>query len=304
MKSCNKILVSGLLSKKVTLNIPKLLDNVEFINSCPCTVNEAFSGEALNISRALNVLGDDVNLISIVGKDLYGDIILKELRKYGINSDFVHQLLEDTAQEIVMVDEYKEKKRYFDFKELEKNSYDNDIFCKAMNECSIIFLCDDDLSNDFFNIVNDYQKVLATSVENLESVQLSRKRFIHNANILFSSSKCLDEEIESSIKRIADDYGNDIILVSLDDGGAMLYVRKDNFIGKYPFVKTRKIINTDGREKALYASFLHCYNKTLDPYISTKKSLCFESYKLGGKGEMDGFITEEQLDKLYNFLYN
>jgi ribokinase len=240
----------------------------------------------------------------MVGKDLYGDMIIKELNNHNINSNLVYQLLETTPQDVVICDDENKMQRYSDFKAIEEKIYNRDIFFKAMKECSIIFLCNDDLSNDFLNLAEESENTLATSIQDIEHISSYRNGYIERANILFGKSDNLDESVENCVRRISNEYDNDIIVVSFGASGALLYVRKDNFIGRYPFVKTRKIVNTHGSDNALFAAFLHCYNKSNDPYSSLKKALCFQSYKLGGNSELEGFITDEQLEKLYNFLYN
>lgn len=46
-------------------------------------------GAPLNVAANLSLLGNDVVLISAVGKDDFGDQALDQLRKYGVNTDYV-----------------------------------------------------------------------------------------------------------------------------------------------------------------------------------------------------------------------
>ena len=67
---------------------------------------------------------------------------------------------------------------------------------------------------------------------------------------------------------------------------------------RIPPVFTRPVVNTIGAGDALFSAFLHTYARTRDPYESIHKAVVFASYKIGGKGAAEGFLTDQELERL------
>lgn len=65
-------------------------------------------GDALNVSKILSILGENVSLISSIGLDDYGNYILSELDKYKIKNN-VNIQDSHTAVSYVLLDEDKER---------------------------------------------------------------------------------------------------------------------------------------------------------------------------------------------------
>jgi ribokinase len=109
-----------------------------------------------------------------------------------------------------------------------------------------------------------------------------------------------DESLPDTPEVVARDlearYQNAIIVIGLGSKGALLSVRKDGFVGRFPAVKTREVINTIGAGDALFSSFLDRYMRTRDPYRALQAAMVFASYKIGERGAADGFLDKAGLD--------
>ncbi|RPJ38283.1 MAG: carbohydrate kinase family protein, partial [Chloroflexi bacterium] len=79
-----KILVSGLINIEITVRVesfPIIFTPVRF----PFFgVNTSVSGVGYNIARALTLLGDDVRLLSLIGRDLLAGLVRAALERDGI----------------------------------------------------------------------------------------------------------------------------------------------------------------------------------------------------------------------------
>ena len=80
-----KILVSGLINIETTLKIDQFP-----LQYFPVTypfhgVQSTISGVGYNLAKALTILGSEVNFLSIIGKDLYQDLIINELTQSGVH---------------------------------------------------------------------------------------------------------------------------------------------------------------------------------------------------------------------------
>lgn len=74
-------------------------------------------------------------------------------------------------------------------------------------------------------------------------------------------------------------------------------------MGRFPAVKTRKVVNTVGAGDSLLSSFIHFYFKNYNPYEAIKKAIIFASYKIGEKGAANGFLQEETIESFYKERY-
>lgn len=296
----SKILVSGLINVETTVKIPNFPLEYNPIHYSFFGVNSGVSGVGMNISKALTVLGDSVNMLSMVGKDFEGGRAISTLRNLGVNTDFVENKLEKTPQSVVLYDENGRRQIHCDLKDIQDTSYDESLFKEAMNGCSTIILCNINFSRPFLKIAREQGKIVATDVHVLSNIHDEYNRdFMKYANILFLSDENINEPVEDFVKKISEEYDNEIIVVGLGAKGALLYVKEDNFIGKFKAINTRTIVNTIGAGDSLFSSFIHYYDKTKNPYESLQKAILFASYKIGVAGAADGFATEEQLEELY-----
>ncbi len=123
------------------------------------------------------------------------------------------------------------------------------------------------------------------------------------ADVLCLNHANIKEPYEDFIKEIESKYQNEIIILGMGEKGAMIYVKKDNFIGSFPTVRTRKIVNTVGAGDSQLSAFVHFYNKTRNPYYSIKAAILFASYKIGNPSAAHGFLTEEQVEIFYDTIW-
>lgn len=71
--------------------IGRLKSDISLGTSNPAQIRTSFGGVARNIAENLARLGLDVTLVSAVGKDRSGEILLSEIEAVGVNVDYVLQ---------------------------------------------------------------------------------------------------------------------------------------------------------------------------------------------------------------------
>ncbi|WP_199302790.1 carbohydrate kinase family protein [Oscillatoria sp. FACHB-1406] len=103
---------------------------------------------------------------------------------------------------------------------------------------------------------------------------------------------------ETWVKQCCDRYGTEIIVVGLGEKGALLWVKRDNFLERFPAAQIRPVVNTIGAGDALFACFLHAYQRSGDPYEAIQKAILFAAYKIGETRAAEGFLTPEALEAL------
>ena len=97
-------------------------------------------------------------------------------------------------------------------------------------------------------------------------------------------------------------YGPAIAVIGLGSEGALLAVKKYGFVGHFPAVRSRPVVNTIGAGDALFSAFVHVYQQNRDPYLAIQKAIAFASYKIGETGAAEGFLDEAGLNALYESL--
>ncbi len=295
----NKILVSGLINIEITLQIegfplPYFPVRYPFFG-----VNSTVSGVGYNVAKALTVLGDRVNFLSIVGKDLAGSMVKETLENDKIDGKYVLYMIDHTAHSVILYDKEGRRQINVDLKDIQEQTYPKEIFLEALEGCSLASICNINFSRPFLNIAKEKGILIATDVHAISSPDDEYNRdFMEKARILFMSDELLPCRPEEWASLLHNKFGTEIIVIGMGKEGALLSVKKDNFMERIPAVYTRKIINTIGAGDALFSSFIHFYNKTGNPYDSIKKAMVFASFKIGEKGAAQGFLDEKALNEL------
>ena len=94
----NNILVCGLTNIETTLKVDNFPIEYSPIEYRFFGVNSSVSGVGYNIAKALKTLGNAPLFFSIIGNDLFKEIILKELKRNNIKTDYILALLEQIVQ--------------------------------------------------------------------------------------------------------------------------------------------------------------------------------------------------------------
>lgn len=295
----NKIVVAGLVNVETTVKINSFPIEYSPIKFPFFGIQAQASGVGLNVGKALTTLGDEVKLLSIIGKDPAGEIVKKALTDSRIDTSYIEETISATPQSVVLYDDSGKRQIYCDLKEIQDCSYNQEVFKEVIKDSSIVCLCNINFSRSLLKIAKDKGKIIATDVQVLGDIyDAYNADYMKYADILFLSNENIKGSVEEFIKGIAKEYDNEIIVVGLGSEGALLYVKKDNCIKKIQAVKTREVVNTIGAGDALFSCFIHYYSKDRNPYEAIEKAIVFASYKIGVESAADGFLKEDELEKI------
>jgi acarbose 7IV-phosphotransferase len=290
-----KVLVSGLITIETTARVDGFPIEYSPIEYRFFGNRSTISGVGFNIIKALKKLGGDPEFLSIIGNDMYRDIIKNEIKKLGINNEFVLPAVDETSQSIILYNENK-RKILLDLKNIQETDYPVSKNVYEIIDCiNIAVLCNINFSRNLLKIVKNSGKLIATDVHVVKDVNDEYNTdFMKYADILFLSNENIMGKEESFLKQLIETYDSKIIVTGLGGSGVLIYVRGEK-IKHYPAVRTREVVNTIGAGDALFSAFIYFYNKTNDPYYAIEKAIVFASYKIGEKGAAEGFLTEEEL---------
>lgn len=296
----SKIFVSGLVNMETTLSVEGFPIAYTPGRFPFFGVKSRISGVGYNVAKALTTLGDEVNIVSLIGKDFIGNMIEEVFKKDGVNSKFLLKNIEETAQSVILYDKSGKRQLNTDLKNIQEKDIPEDIFKEAIKECDTAILCNINFSRKYLKMAKAMGKQVASDVHTIASLTDEYNRdFMEVSDILFMSHENLSCTPEEWARKVMNKYGNEIIVIGMGSEGSLLCVKKDNFMERVPAYYTRPVVNTVGAGDSFFSSFIHFYNKDKNSYEAIKKASVFSSYKIGEKTASEGFLTEMQLEKLY-----
>lgn len=294
------ILVSGLINIETTLKvegfpIPYFPVTYPFFG-----VNSSVSGVGFNLAKALSTLGNQVKFLSIIGRDLAGEQVRMVLQRAGIDERYILARIDQTAQSVILYEASGRREIHVDLKNLQEQVYPAAPFEEAATGCDLLALCNINFSRPLLTRAKALGKPVATDVHALSNLHDDYNRdFMAAADILFLSHEALPTAPEEFARQILEHYPVQIVVIGLGGEGALLSVRRDGFMGRFPAVRTRPVVNTIGAGDALFSAFLHSYASHPDPYLALRKAIVFASYKIGATSAADGFLDAPGLERLY-----
>lgn len=299
-----KFLVSGLLNIETTLKINSFPIEYQPISYPFFGIDSTVSGVGMNIGKALHTLGDDVSLLSITGRDIEADNIITTMEEIGVDCKYILKGIENTPRSVILYDDDGKRQIFTDLKDIQEANYPQEPFMEALQQCDVAVLANINFSRPFLEKARELKKPIVSDVHVVSDIHDSYNAdFMKYANVIFMSHEKIEGSVEDFAQRVLKEYKNDILVVGMGSEGALLCVREDNFMGRFPAVKTREVVNTVGAGDSLLSSFIHFYFKNYNPYEAIKKAIIFASYKIGEKGAANGFLQEETIEDLYRERY-
>jgi len=300
----NNILVCGLTNIETTVKTDKFPIEYSPIEYKFFGVNSSVSGVGYNIVKALKTLGDTPIFFSIIGNDMYKEIILNDLKNEKINSDYILPLMEQTVQSNILYDG-NNRKIILDLKNIQEKTYPIDILKNVISQINIGIICNINFSRELLKVLKDNKKIIATDVHVLNDINDNYNNdYIKYSDILFLSNEKIIGNENDLITQLSQKYNHEIIVVTMGENGLLIYAREKHEIKHFNAVKTREVVNTIGAGDALFSCFIHYYCYTKDPYYSIKLAIIFASYKIGENGGAKGFLTEKELEDMSKIVKN
>ena len=291
-----KILVSGLINIETSVKVKNFP-----IEYCPIDypffgVASCVSGVGFNVAKALKALGDKPDLLTEIGDDLNGEMVLAQLKKEKIERGHVVVFKgKQTAESVVLVDDSGKRRIYCDLKDIQDREPLEE---SAVNleDYSLVALTNINFNRRLLKAAKEKGVAIATDVHVLSDVEDSyNKDFMENASLLFLSNESIKGREGDWMMDLFRRYRNPIIVCGCGDAGALLYLGRQNRFIYEPAVAPKGVVSTLGAGDALFSAFIHFYNKGEDPEVCLKKAVCFAGYKISEPGGSNGFVGEECL---------
>lgn len=294
-----KILVSGLINVETTLQVDGFPIEYFPVRYPFFGVRSTISGVGFNIARALTTLGDQVSLLSVVGRDIHRTQVAQALSDAQIDAQHVVVGSEHTPQSIILFEPNGRRQIHVDLKDYQKIQYPLEKFDAAVSQASIAVLCNINFTRRMLQRARSAGITIATDVHSISNLDDEyNKDYLAAADILFCSDELLPCTPEVWAENILGRYATSIVVIGLGAKGAFLAVREQAIRERIAPIFTRPVINTIGAGDALFSCFLHYYVTTKDARLALRKAMVFASYKIGEQGAADGFLSEHDLESM------
>jgi ribokinase len=245
----------------------------------------------------LTTLGNKVSFCSIIGEDDNATLVRKHLAQDNIPADQVISQLKETAQSVILYDDTGRRQIYTDLKDIQEKTYPVELAEPALRSCDLAVICNINFARPLLRIAKNMGKMIATDVHAIADLDDAYNQdYMQYADILFLSDESLPDKPEGVARELMQRFQPQIVVIGLGAKGALMSVRADDFLERFPAVRTREVINSIGAGDALFSAFLDRYLRTKNPYRALRAAMVFASYKIGEKGAADGFLTGEELD--------
>lgn len=295
----SKILVSGLINLETTLRIDEFPLAYYPVRYPFFGVNSTISGVGFNIAKSLTALGDPVTLLSLIGRDFPGRLAHQELVDSNLETRFVLDRVNQTAQSVILYDAQGRRQIHVDLKDIQDQNYPLELSSEAIKDCDLAVLCNVNFSRSLLPLVRETGKLIATDIHAIASLEDPYNHaFMESADILFMSHERLPVSARDWAIQVFDRFPVEILVIGMGDRGALMAVRQDRFLEAFPAVNVRPVVNTIGAGDALFSGFLHVYLKTRDPYEAIHKAIVLAAYKIGETGAASGFLSDGELGLL------
>ncbi|MBL8115930.1 MAG: carbohydrate kinase family protein [Anaerolineae bacterium] len=294
-----KILVAGLTNIETTLRVDSFPIHYSPVHYPFFGIRNSVSGVGYNVAKALTTLGDSIHFLSMTGRDTAQKLVKQALSSDGIRSKYIIDGLNETPQSVVIYDRLGNRQVNVDLKDIQDRAYPQVLFEQALADCSVAVLCNVNFTRPFLETARRAGKIIATDVHAIGNMDDEYNRdYMSHADILFMSHEALPCSPEDWARWLIHRYGTEIAVIGLGADGALLSVRRDNFLERVPPVYIRPIVNTIGAGDALFSAFVHYFNRSHNPYDAIRRAMIFASYKIGETGASEGFLTQAELDQL------
>lgn len=299
MPVSSAVLVAGLINIETTLRVEGFPLAYNPANFPFFGVASSVSGVGYNVAKALTVLGNRVQFLSLIGDDMAGESVRRALAAIPVDDAHVLAALPQTCQSVILYDASGRRQIHTDLKDIQERSYPLESVLPLLAQVDACVICNINFARPLLAPARAAGRLIATDVHALKSLDAEYEQdFLRAADILFLSHERLEQTPEETVQAILARFPARVVVIGLGSEGALLAVRADGFVSRFPAVQTRPIVSTIGAGDALFSAFLDGYLRSRNPYAALQRAMRFASWKIGVASASEGYLTAEALDEL------
>lgn len=293
-----QIFVAGLANVETTLRVEEFPIPYYPVEFSFHGVNATVSGVGFNVAAALNTLGEDVHLATLIGSDRQGRWVQAEMKKRHLHRHGAVCALDATCQSVILTDPSGRRQAHTDLKDIQQTAYPLDQAREHLAGSDFAVLCNIEFARPLLLLAQELGVPVVTDVHVLGNVEDPYNRdFMAAAQVLFLSDEGL-EDPHAFITSIAHRYRPQVVVMGRGGAGALMYERATDTFTHQKALTCRPVVNTVGAGDALCAAFAQGYFSGLDAPTALRRAVVFAGWKTGSVGGAQGFLTASELDQL------
>jgi len=225
----------------------------------------------------LRTLGDEVELLSLTGRDPLASLVEQALERDGLPAGQVLPILGETPQSVILHDGDGRRQIHVDLKDVQQVPYPAERQGAALARCQAAFLCNVEFSRPLVGPARQAGTLVVTDVQAVRDLDDPYDLdFLRAAHLLFLSEERLVASLDKVAREALAHFPAEVVVIGMGAAGALLATRGDGLVGRFPARSTRPVVNTIGAGDALLSA----------------------SRKFGVAGAAEGFLDRLQLDAM------
>ena len=259
----------------------------------PYNLELGVSGVGFNVAYALQMLGTDVRLASVLGADTVGDFLLTEVRKLEIDTSYLH-IGKRTARSLVISDMTGARHVHTDLGGVSGADYPLERFDAALDGCTLAVLSNIGYSRPLLGRAHAAGVPISTDLHAIKDLNNPYDQdFLAAATLLFFSGERL-EDAKQTVTELRGRFDPEVIVVGLGAEGALLSERSRRtlLIPAFPAPQT---VSTVGAGDALQAAFCHFWLQGEAPEQALRLACVFAAQKIRSGQGGQGFVSEAEV---------
>jgi acarbose 7IV-phosphotransferase len=293
----SRIVVAGVSSLYLTMPVEQF--PVPYAATTqPPWMHVGVGGVGLHIARILSALGDDVSLCSVVGDDLAGSAIRRELARHGLDGPGVITG-PGSSLGLVLVDRDGNRAGHPFLNPVDAVRYPPEQFASVAQNADLAVITNTVFARELLSRAVELKLPIAVDVHLISAVDDPYDRpWLEVADVLFCSHERLPCGPRRWIARVFERYpGCSIVAVGRGPRGCLLGLR-DGVLVEAEGPAPRGVVNTTGAGDALFASFLHGWLATGNPANALARAVLFAGWKIGAAAPVEAGLSAAQLERL------
>ena len=166
----SNIVISGLVNIETTLNIGQFPIEYSPIEYKFFGLKSNVAGVAYNVAKALTTLNNNVELISMIGRDGESKVVLEGVQNAGIRDGFILPKLNETPTSLILFDNEGKRKIYCDLKDIQETEYPMENAGEAILNADLVVACNCNFNRPLLKIAKEMGKIIATDVHVLSDL--------------------------------------------------------------------------------------------------------------------------------------
>ncbi len=262
---------------------PLQLGTAQYINSM---IIDEVGGVAANLSVGLKRLGQQTQVVSVVGQDFLGTEVLWRLTEYGIITRHIRTDWERSPRTVILVAPNGERQLLCDFGEASHYRYPDEALREALESAGRwVYTSTHDWVRYAAITAHEMGKFVVVDVHDVIDVDDYHRDFYVCANLILVSMARLRPSITEFAHHLQDGFGVETV-IGMDGARGAWLVESGREAQHFPAVQVRHVVDTVGAGDALAAGVCAGLSAGLDYAECLRIGLRVAAHKIQYRGTL------------------